>query len=208
MTLRFSARFHPVGIKAIILCRKNQPNIWRDLCEGLLLCEGLVGGVVSMYHIHHSNKRALKVYCADCERIWTSQFRDEIVPVLQNLFGCDIKDTIYSYVGLYPTYLRSIRNRYFLLPFGVSNDRIREIIIHELSHFFCYKAGCNCLTSDMLWRLSEQIVPYILKYQFNRECKEHCYAGEGSILEKKLYCSWAKMEIPFDEFLIALQQNG
>ncbi len=208
MTLHFCARFHHSGIKSVALCQTNQPDIWQELCKGLSINSGLVRGTVSLYYFHLSNKKAIKQYCDTCEDLWTSQLRSEVIPVLEKLFGCRVDDTIWSYVGLYPTYLRSINGRYFLLPYGVSRDRIREIIIHELSHFYCYAACGNYLTSDKLWQLSERVVPYVLKYHFGIDNQEACYAGESSISENALYCSWAKMEIPFYELMISLQHNA
>ena len=205
MTLRFCARFHLDGIKSMSLCRTNQPVVWRELCDGLAIDSGLINGAVSLYFYHCTNKNAIKRYCNDCEGFWVSRLCSEVVPMMEMLFGYNIKDTIRCYVGFYPTYLRNIRRQYFLLPYGVSHNRIREIIIHELSHFYCYAACGDRLTSDKLWRLSECIVPYILKFRFGIDCQESSYAGEGSVSEKALYHSWVNRKISFEKLLASLK---
>ncbi len=207
MTLRFCARFHFDGIKSISLCRVNQPDVWRELCDGLSINSSLVKGTFSLFFFHCSIIKSIQQCCNDCEDLWVSQLNSEVVPVMKSLFGCHIKDTIRCYVGLYPTYLRSIRRQYFLLPYGVSHNRIREIIIHELSHFYCYTACGDRLTSDTLWRLSEYIVPYILKYRFGIDCQESSYAGVGSVSQKALFISWVNKEISFEKLLVSLKQN-
>ena len=206
MTLRFCVRFHFDGIKSISLCRANQPDVWQELCDGLSISSGLVKGTVSLFFYHHSIKKSIQQCCNDCEDIWMSHLSSEVVPVMESLFGCHIKDTIRCYVGLYPTYLRSIRRRYFLLPYGVPRNRIREIIIHELSHFYCYTACGDRLTSDTLWRLSEYLVPYILKYRFGIDCQESSYAGVGSESQKALFFSWVNREISFEKLIVSLKQ--
>lgn len=206
MKLRFCAKFHHSGIKAVAHCRNNQPDVWSCLCRGLAISSGLISGFISLYFYHLSNKKAIKRFCVDCEDLWNSGLKTDVLPVLEMIFNCQIEDTILCYVGLYPTYLRSIRGHYFLLPYGVSNNRLREVIIHELSHFYCYKACGNRFTSDKLWRLSESIVPYMLKSKFNIDCSEFSYAGNWSNPEKALFRSWANGEISFEKFLDSLRQ--
>lgn len=207
MKLRFCAGLHYSGIKAIVHCQTNQPEVWAELCRGLDIRSGLISGSMSLLFYQLSNKKAIKFYCADCENLWSSELKTKALSVLETLFGCHIDSTISAYVGLYPTYLRSIRERYFLLPYGVSLNRIREIIIHELSHFYCYVASGDSLTSNMLWQLSECLVPFILKYNFGINSHEFSYMETGLVSEKKLFYSWANKKMSFEKLLVLLKQH-
>lgn len=205
MTLCFYAKYHPEGIKSTFLCRYNQPDVWQELCNGLSIGPGWVKGFVSLYSYHRSNKKNIERFCEECKDLWESQLKSIVVPKMEMLFGCKIDDTIRCYVGLYPTYLRNIRRRYFLLPYGENNNRIREILIHELSHFYCYAACGDRLENDKLWRLSERIVPFILKYHFNTGYIGQSYVGEESKLDHSLFYSWASGKITFEKLVLSVK---
>lgn len=207
MTLRFYARFHPSGLRSVALCRINQPDVWQDLCKGFSIKPCVVSGCVSLSLKQLSYRKAIRQYCDDCAELWETELKKVVEPKLKKLFDCQIKDTIRCFVGLYPTYLRSIKAHYFLLPYGVSQRRLREIIIHELSHFYCYAACGNGLTSDKLWKLSETIVPFILNYSFKINCNAASYAGEASSSEKSLICSWVNGNISFEKLIASLNNH-
>ena len=207
MTLRFHARFHLSGIKSIALCRANQSDVWHEMCEGFSINSGLVMGSVSLYLKQLLNRKAILRYCNDSTELWETELKTEIEPKLESLFNYHIKDSIRCFVGLYPTYLRNIEEHYFLLPYGVSQSRLQEIIIHELSHFYCYAACGNGLEPDKLWILSENLVPYILRYSFGIDCNASNYAGKASPSEESLFCSWANGNITFEKLIVSLSNH-
>ena len=207
MTLRFCGRFRVCGIKSIALCEKNQPDVWEELCKSLSVGKCKVTIIVTLVLYQLLQRRAIKRFCGKCKKEWETELQVKVVSVLEKLFGCQVQGEINCYIGLYPTYIRNINKHFFLLPYGVSHDRLREIIIHELSHFYCYEACGNSLPSDKLWLLSEQIVPYILRYIIGSENKGVCYTEEESMRDGSLYRSWVGGIISFRELLIALKQN-
>lgn len=207
MMLRFCSRFHLCGIKSIIHCRKNQPDVWDELCASLSVGKGLVIVTLTLFLYHFLQRGIIKRFCEEYKTEWETKLQVKVIPILEKLFGCQVKKEIRCYIGLYPTYMRNINRRFFLLPYGVSQERLNEIIIHELSHFYCYEACGDSLSSDKLWCLSEQIVPYIMRHILGVDKKSVCYAEEESIRERKIFCSWVKEQISFEELLIALKQN-
>lgn len=207
MTLHFYSRFHICGIKSIVLCRKNQPDVWDELSSSLSYRKNLVVVVVTLVFYQFFMCRTIKRFCDECKKDWESVLRDKVVPLFEKLFDCQIKREVQCYIGFYPTYLRNISKRFFLLPYGVSYSRYLEIMIHEISHFYCYEASGNALSSDKLWLLSEQIVPYIMKQIFEIKNPSMCYVREESIREKSLYSSWVEGKISFKEVVKTLKKN-
>lgn len=205
MELIIDTTLRKIYFESLYIVKNEQPEMWKFFCESVptfsvafLNRFSTLGGLLT-YIRYYKNIRENAVFY---RRVWNNH-KDEIIARFDKLFGFTVKGTIIATICVSPLYLRNIHKKMFIIPTNANKERILEIIIHELSHFYFYKVEVSSQMSEYeRWKISEQIVPFIIKEHFSDICSNNgSYVDmPNDIQKRKIYC-WLDGKISFEELL-------
>ena len=201
MKLSIVNRFSFGYIKSLKIVKEEQPEKWEFFCNSVPLftvvsnyiLAALLSSIKYNRMIRRSKVRYLGIWNKDGSRI---------VQALNTIFGFSIDTKIKAHVCITPLYIRDIEGQYFLVPTNSDENRILEIITHELSHFYFYHCYMSAYDSKRFWYISELIVPKILEKIFGKTITpKSSYVGEPTLEESKHISDWIDKKITFQEFV-------
>ena len=205
MKLIIDTALRKIYFESLCIVKNEQPEVWGFFCENvptfsvaLLNRFSVLGGLLTYIRYYKSIRENAAFY----RNVW-NKHKDEIIARFDKLFGFTVKDTIIATVCVSPLYLRNIHKNIFIIPTNANKERILEIIIHELSHFYFYKFEISCQMSEYeRWMISEQIVPFIIKEHFNDICSSNeSYVDMPNDVQKRTIYCWMNGKITFEELL-------
>lgn len=170
MNLVFDTILRKIYFESLNIIKDEQPRVWGLFCDNVPTftvaffnrCT-LIGGLltyVRYYKILRESKYRYKI-------VW-NEYKSDIISKLEKIFGCQLEGSIIANICISPLYLRNIKKKQFIIPTNVDENRLLEILIHEISHFYFYEKikGCD-LSEEDAWLISEHIVSYIIKMFFD-----------------------------------------
>ncbi len=200
--VHISSRFNYGYVEALCIVKKEQPDLWKTFCSHVptfpvVFLDRLMALPALLTHISFRKliKRSVKEYTA----VW-EEHGDSISSYLDRKFGVRGAFDITAYVCVTPLYIRNIEKSFFLLPTNAEESRFLEIMLHELSHFYFYDQ-CVSENSHEAWRLSELIVPYLVKDYFGNDILKDSYAGKPSASCEHEIKKWINGEQGFKELV-------
>lgn len=204
--LRISSKFCWGYVVSLDIIKKEQPKVWKSFCMRVPIfsvalshnCSNFILGICTHIYYRKTIKQSVVRYI----EIWDKNGRD-IIFYLESLFGCKLtKKRITAYVCITPLYIRNIQNDFFLLPTNAEKNRVLELFLHEISHFYFYQMlddlACD---THKAWELSEYIVPYIIKDFFGYSCLKYGYLGEPCVSYSEEISKWISHKIDFITFI-------
>lgn len=205
MKLIIDTALRKIYFESLYIVKNEQPELWEFFCKNVPTLSvafynhfSTLGGLLT-YIRYYKNIRENAVFY---RKVWNVH-KDDVIARLDKLFGYTVEDTIVAVICVSPLYLRNIHKKIFIVPTNADEERILEIIVHELSHFYFYKSEIgNQMPECKRWKLSEQIVPFIIKELFYDICSNSgSYVdAPNDNLKRKIYC-WMDGEISFEELL-------
>ena len=204
MNIYFSAWLHCAYFKALSIIKTEQPKLWEDFIKEISTFSVVPNYYIAavLTHIAFTKEiiKSKKMY----SEYW-KEYATTIQTRLSNLFGVELKRTkITAYVCVTPLYIRNIEKGLFLLPICANKQRVMNIIVHELSHFYCYQSyQVYKYEEDDAWEISEYLVPYLIRLYFKDMCqtKTNFYFGQVPEKYKKHIKYWLGRKISFEEML-------
>lgn len=218
MRLRFTSAYHLSVFQAQKQFKKERPKAWEEFCKSvpvfLALLHSMKSHRLALFFTNIRYRRILKDSQREYTYIWEKN-SSNILSKLEKLFGYELDGSYKGIICVSPVYIRDIDRKLFLAPAGAERDRIVEIIIHELSHFFFYKNRdiYGSYADEAFWLLSEQIVPYLLDMQFQDLCFRagEPYYPEPSDVRAQIIEAWLQGTVTFEELVkrcLSEGQNG
>lgn len=204
MRLYFSSLYSLSYLKALLIVRKEQPKMWKFFSEQISIFSAVsnccLASVWAQWIYRNSIRESKKLY----EAVWKKE-KIFVESKLSELFGIQFKNKkIVAHICVTPLYIRNIKKGLFLLPVGADSKRLMNIIVHELSHFYCYQGyETYHYKGDDMWEISEYLVPYLLEKYFYEICETETESYFGVVPENYERCikKWLDMEWNFEEFL-------
>ncbi len=207
MKLVFSSSLHYSYFSSLKLFKKSQPEMWKLFCKEVSTFSGVfanniflpVSAIFCYIKFFKQIFNSAKLY----NLYWESN-KDIILKRLDDLFGYKLQNKTYiAYICVTPLFIRNIKKRFFLLPTNSSFDRIVEIIIHELSHFYFYQHKLvQRYDMELVWKLSEQIVPQMIENRFSDIClPSNSYIENPSEVQQQWINRWINGECTFEKLL-------
>lgn len=202
--LRISSKFCWGYVESLIAVKKEQPDVWYRFCEEVPTFSVAFFSYVIPVQAIITHIRYYKIIC-DSKKIYIKFWNEQgsnIIEYLNTIFDMEGNFDVTAFVCITPLFIRNINRKFFLLPTNASVNRLEELLLHEISHFYFYKKteGLN-INSHFLWKISELIVPFIIEdYSFAERRKDGYLGIPSSVLEIEIY-RWIKKEVTFSEFL-------
>lgn len=162
------------------IAKREQPELWKTfLKEVPTFSVAFFRHFLTLAGIF-THVRYYSVICRSTERYQTIWKREgeRILSRLDEIFGFSLSGELTVYVCVTPIFLRNLEKSSFLLPTNAEQDRVLEIIVHELSHFYFFTPELSKrLSNEASWLLSEQVVLPLLRYHFS----DICSCGESYV---------------------------
>lgn len=188
-------------IKSLRIVKEEQPEKWEIFCKSVPLFSVVSNYVLAAFLSFFKYYRTIRKSKVRYAVIWDKN-GSRIIKELDTIFGFSIDTKIKAIVCVTPLYIRDIDRWYFLIPTNSEENRILEIITHELSHFYFYHYYTTVYDSKRFWYISELIVPKILEKIFGLAIiSKSSYAGKPTTEESKLISDWIDKKLTFQEFL-------
>lgn len=203
--LCLSTRLSIEYVKALTICRHTQPEIWDLFCSEIPISRLFLNKFVcffatTLYFTYFKSIRNSKYIYLN---YWNNR-KGIITERLDDLFEYKLKENVCrAYICVTPVYTRNVIKQSFLLPTNASEQRVLEIIIHEILHFYFYQnESVSQYDQDCIWKISELIVPIVIENFFLDICSTSVsYVGELTLEQKLLVNKWIKKECSLDEML-------
>lgn len=208
MNLHFSTLFSLAYFKALSIVKDEQPKLWSYFSKEVSIFSAVSNCYIAGILAHHSSRKEIKENQLIYRRYWEKD-GEVIQERLQSLFGLKLKKKrITAYICITPLYIRNIERGFFLLPIGAEKERILNIIVHELSHFYCYQGyEMYGYEENNAWEISEYLVKYIMEAHFGDLCQRETSSYLGDVperYEKHILC-WVNQKCTFEELLTRIK---
>lgn len=208
--ISFSALLNLSYFKALSIVKKERPELWNFFCKKVLIFPAVSNCclIAIMLHISYICEiwHSVGVY----KKYW-AKYALVVKKRLDELFGYRLlRNRVTAYVCVTPLYIRNIKKSFFLVPINAERKRILNIIIHELSHFYCYQGyQMYGYEGEDAWELSEYLVPYMMCKYFSDICHVAEESYIGKVPEKYNECikRWIEKKINFAEMLFEISAD-
>lgn len=204
MELRLIATVDSLYLDSLDVTKTGQPDVWQRFVSAVppfsifksrftKLC-----AIITRIYYHKMILRNISTY-----RQYWIKIEKSVILELENMFDFEITYPITANVCITPLFMRDIGNHEFLVPTNAEEKRILQLIVHEISHFYFFESYPGGPPYDeKVWKLSEIIVPYILRKIFpDTYIFKQSYAGEASSELEMNIQSWLNGDYSFSEFI-------
>lgn len=204
MNLHFSTLFSLAYFRALSIVKNEQPKLWRYFSKEVSMFSAVSNCYIAAIFTHISFRKERKESQKKYQAYWKKE-GETIQARLNQLFGMELKKKhIRAYLCVTPLYIRNIERGFFLLPIQAEKERILNIIIHELSHYYCYQGyDMYQYEEDDAWEISEYLVKDLIDIHFQDICKSEKNSYLGDVPEKyeKEIKRWVNQQCTFEEML-------